>query len=111
MPYNLIIDCVSLSGINGGDCVGDSRHIINDNILNLGTAACTLSTSVSATNNSLTTLSAIISSHNTLINTLSTSFNTNNVVPPTTLTTHVSSLQLFLPNGTYIGFVPIYLSV
>lgn len=37
------ISCVTLTEIEGTDCIGDSRSIINTNTENLGTALCTLS--------------------------------------------------------------------
>jgi hypothetical protein len=41
-PINSIT-CISLQTIDGTDCLGDSRDIINSNVTNLGTAICTLS--------------------------------------------------------------------
>jgi hypothetical protein len=38
------VTCTSLTQIDGTDCIGDSRSIINTNIQNLGTSLCTLST-------------------------------------------------------------------
>jgi len=43
MPYSLPVTCLTLSGIAGSDCIGDTRSIINDNAYALGTALCTLS--------------------------------------------------------------------
>lgn len=37
------VTCTSLCAINGTDCIGDTRPIINANITNLGTGLCTLS--------------------------------------------------------------------
>jgi hypothetical protein len=111
-PINSIT-CIPLTSMDGLDCVGDSRHVINGNITNLGTAVCTISTtlinSTTAINSSFTTLSTIVSSQSTILNSLSTSFNTNNITPSATFTQYVSTLQLFTPQGNYIGFIPIYI--
>jgi hypothetical protein len=37
---------ISLTSIDGTDCIGDSRNNINNNIQNLGTAICQLSAEV-----------------------------------------------------------------
>ena len=128
-PFESIIPCVStLLEIQGNDCIGDTREAINNNVQNLGTAICNLSgnltTSVNslntAINNTSTSLNTTIANTsgtlNSLLNTLSsivsginTSFNTSNIGLSATLTTYVSSLSVFHPNGTYIGFIPIYI--
>ena len=42
--FDPIIPCVStLLEIQGNDCIGDTREAINNNVLNLGTAICNLS--------------------------------------------------------------------
>jgi hypothetical protein len=87
MPAPISNTFVSLSTIEGVDCIGDSRTIINENITVLG--------------NSLSGL-------NTTVENLNTSFNTNNVGPSATLTTQVNVLSVFNPAGTYLGFIPIY---
>ena len=81
------VTCTSLCAINGTDCIGDTRPIINANITNLGASVCTLSSTVTRIN---------------------TSFNTNNIGPRSTLGTLVSSLSVFNTSGSYIGYVPIY---
>ncbi len=68
--------------INGTDCLGDSRLILNTNFQNIETFTHTLSTS-------------------TIKN---TTISTNN--PPTTTRTH--TLSVYNSNGNYIGFIPIY---
>lgn len=37
------VTCTSLTAIDGTDCIGDTRPIINNNFTNLGTGLCTLS--------------------------------------------------------------------
>ena len=42
--FNPVISCVStLLEIQGNDCIGDTREAINNNVRNLGTAICNLS--------------------------------------------------------------------
>lgn len=43
------VTCLTLNRIDGTDCIGDSRQIINNNITQIGQALCTL------TNNTITT--------------------------------------------------------
>ncbi len=81
------VTCTSLTAIDGTDCIGDTRPIINNNITNLGTSLCTLSSTVAR---------------------IDTSFNPNNVGSLGTLGTLVGSLSVFNTSGSYIGYVPIY---
>jgi hypothetical protein len=87
MPAPIDNSVVSLSTIEGVDCIGDSRSIINGNITALGIS---------------------VSSINTTVQSLNTSFNTNNVGASATLTTQVNVLSVFTPSGSYLGFIPIY---
>ena len=84
MPAVINNSMLSLSSIEGVDCIGDSRSLINSNFTALG----------SALSAAMVTLSAFS--------------NTKNLGQPTTLTTYVSSLSVFNPAGSYIGFIPIY---
>lgn len=62
---------VSLTSIDGTDCIGDSRTIINNNISTIGSTICTLSSrenALAAYDDTLTTYDAYLLS---LINTLS----------------------------------------
>lgn len=78
------VNCVSISAIEGTDCIGDTYGFLNKNFENLGAGICTLSATISA------------------------SFNTANIVPKTTLGTLVSALSIFSTTGTYLGYIPIY---
>jgi hypothetical protein len=42
MPYSLPVTCISLSGIAGTDCIGDTRTFINDNFTKIGQELCNL---------------------------------------------------------------------
>lgn len=50
------IPCVSLTEIEGTDCIGDSRSIINTNVQNLGTGLCNLSNEVNTLSSGVTLL-------------------------------------------------------
>lgn len=47
------VSCLQLSGIDGSDCIGDSRRVINDNVTKLGEAVCNISADVNALENTL----------------------------------------------------------
>lgn len=107
---------ISLTAIDGTDCLGNSRAVINTNITTIGQSISSLTLKTVALSTSITSLNALLTANTTRLNTLSstvsginTSFNTNNIGLSTTLTTYVSSLSVFRPNGTYIGFIPIYI--
>lgn len=42
------IKCVSLTSIDGTDCIGDTRNVINTNVNNLGRSVCTLFSTITA---------------------------------------------------------------
>jgi len=116
VPYT---SCQLATRIDGTDCLGDSRLIINTNFENIEVATCSLSSSVSAQNifnktilTSLTSQTATLSSQtlslSTTLTTLNNSFNTNNVSPLNTLGTLVSSLSVFSDTGDYMGYIPLY---
>jgi hypothetical protein len=116
VPYT---NCQLATRLDGTDCLGDSRLIINTNFENIEVATCTLSSNISAQNitnsNSFQTLSAETSVLSTQIQFLSStltalnsSFNVGNVGPLSTLGTLVSSLSVFNTSGAYIGYMPIY---
>ena len=73
---------LELYEINGTDCIGDSRAVINNNTELLGTTVMELSTQL----------------------------DTRKSRPTTTLgsSTLVRALSVFSPTGTYLGFLPIY---
>lgn len=107
---------ISLTGIDGTDCLGDSRTVINTNITTIGQSLSSLTLDSVALSTSITSLNVLVTANTTRFDTLSstvsdinTSFNTNNIGLSTTLTTYTSSLSVFYPNGTYIGFIPIYI--
>lgn len=54
MPYSIPSCIPSLSGINGTDCIGDTRGIINTNFTNIANAVCNLSSTPITTSNSTT---------------------------------------------------------
>lgn len=54
MPYSIPSCIPSLSGINGTDCIGDTRSIINTNFTNIANAVCNLSSTPITTSNSTT---------------------------------------------------------
>ena len=54
MPYNISSCIPSLSGINGSDCIGDTRGIINTNFTNIANAVCNLSSAPITTSNTVT---------------------------------------------------------
>jgi hypothetical protein len=85
MPAAIDNNMLRLSSIEGVDCIGDSRSLINNNFTVLGSQLSAAMVALSA---------------------LST--NPKNLGGPTTLTTYVSSLSVFNFNGSYIGFIPIY---
>lgn len=87
--------CVSLTGIDGGDCIGDTRIIINNNVRNLGTAICNLSTSVISNANT----------NNTSLGTLTTKVNT---VSTTIISTLSTVPYARLKDGNQFGSAPIY---
>jgi hypothetical protein len=87
MPSKIDNNVLNLSAIEGVDCIGDSRQLINTNTTTLG--------------NELSTVSVLTQN-------LNTSFNTNNINSLDTLTTLVSSLSVFSPTGNYLGYIPIY---
>lgn len=75
-----------LSAIEGVDCIGDSRVLINSNFTVLGSALSS-------------TMGGVFGFANF-----------KNVGNPTALTTVVKALSVFTPAGAYIGFIPIYQS-
>ncbi len=115
-------DIVSLTAIDGTDCLGDSRAVINNNIITIGHAltginsnTVTISTALIDTNNNVTTnqtntltVSTDLISLSADVTELQTSFNTNNTGPLDTLGTLVSSLSVFDASSNYIGYIPIY---
>lgn len=54
MPYSIPSCIPSLSGINGTDCIGDTRSIINTNFTNIANAVCNLSSTPITTSNTAT---------------------------------------------------------
>lgn len=54
-PINTVT-CVSLTSIDGTDCIGDSRVILNNNITNLGTTVCYLSTLINALSSNMSSI-------------------------------------------------------
>lgn len=117
-------DIISLTGIDGTDCLGDSRAVINGNITTVGESLSSLYTRTSTISSTVTTLNASVTANQTNVTSVSTqvvnlstdftalqtSFNTNNAGPLDTLTlgTLVSSLSVFNSSGDYIGYLPIY---
>ena len=106
---------ISLTAIEGTDCLGDSRAVINNNTTTIGNSISSLTLQTTTLSTTVTNISLIASNLQTNLTTLSstesglnTSFNTNNIGLSTTLTTYVSSLSVFTPTGSYIGFIPIY---
>ena len=87
--------CVSLTGIDGSDCIGDTRIIINNNVQNLGTAICNLSTSVISNANT----------NNTSLGTLTTKVNT---VSTTIISTLSTVPYARLNDGNQTGSAPIF---
>ena len=57
---------------------------------------------------SLDTFNANFSALDTALQSLSGQISTIHIGPSATLTTLVSSLSVFSPAGSYIGFIPIY---
>lgn len=109
VPYT---NCQLATRLDGADCLGDSRLIINTNFQNIEVATCTLSSSLSTQNTINNSLFASLSSQtlvlSSTVTTIASSFNTNNVGPLDTLGTLVSALSVFNTSGSYIGYVPIY---
>lgn len=103
------IACVSLTSIDGTDCIGDSRKFINQNIENLGTTTCTLLSVINTLQVNTTALSANLQTVTAVTTSLSASFNPNNCNPLSSLGTLVSSLSVFNAQGAYIGYLPIYI--
>lgn len=103
---------ISLTAIDGTDCLGDSRAVINSNITTIGTSISSLTLNSTTLSTTVTNLNLLLLGNtNTLsaaITGINTSFNTSNIGLSTTLTTYVSSLSVYFPNGSYIGFIPIY---
>lgn len=116
VPYT---SCQLATRLDGTDCLGDSRLIINTNFENIEVATCTLSSSVSAQNITNRTLFQTLSSRTTTLSSqtqylsstlasLNSSFNVGNIGPLNTLGTLVSSLSVYNNTGVYIGYIPIY---
>jgi methyl-accepting chemotaxis protein len=115
-------DVISLTSIDGTDCLGDSRAVINNNTINIGQAlsgintnTTTISSTLIDTNNNVTvnqtntlTVSTDLISLSASVTELQTSFNINNTGPLDTLGTLVSSLSVFDASSNYIGYIPIY---
>lgn len=59
------VNCVSLTAIEGTDCIGDTYIVINENITKLGKAACTINVNNVSNRSSLGTLTRSLSVYNT----------------------------------------------
>jgi hypothetical protein len=101
------VTCLPLTRIDGVDCIGDSRQIINNNITQIGQTLCTLTTNTIFTFNSDTVSHAFNTGTRTLSsNVRDTSITANKLASNSVTTTKLdnSVQQLLVPTGSVMSF-------